>query len=1086
MLRKSKPASLLAGFAMSAVFSCAAMSQTAPIPSWSQTITNDSPQPVHHTLLMATASADPHTGQIYLAGDGFMRLSGSGDIEVMAGPDLHLDPPTMYSINWSIVATDGDLIMGLPSCQIFKFTPNGHRRWSWKSTVQPNSCKVQKPFSDGSLYALERDATTGTQSNLRLLRILTDGTQRTVGNWHIPAATTTDMAVSERPGENLVDIRYQEESSFRLIRVDRGGQLQWIHTIRGLNQVESTAGSNGSTVLVGTMNNQLFHITIDSDGREIRRSVLPLQHGTIHAFAFPSDNGRIFVVESDGHNRLVRVLDQELDEITRVATADFSCNGDAKPCRAWIEPNGDLVLTSGSEWREDAVERFDLDGNLRFQYRFLVAPNSDPLSVQRRIHSLGDNRLLHIHRLRADQVFNGVMPRIEIVTETGQSSGAITLPVTPTSNSIDPPRSLTTPDGWTFTLTNGASSKLVAIDPQGRSQWTQPVAGPNAYNNTYLLANCGNGVAMIETTGQVACRERSDGRLRWRTLGGTGPWAWTLASFDNGNVLAYERDQVWLLDSADGRILWHRECCGTPFALHPTQGAAFVDGSGFLRRLTPQGTLIDLSPPNISHDFRASALDSLGGLTLAAPASDATPGGAWSRSVSIKRIEDRRLMWSHTIPFHMNLREVMDVHVTDDGSTLLHVAGYPPESTDYHRNHVLIHLDRTGAETWRRTWARSSLTSQRIVGVHNNRILLSSNRANTGDLVLMILDGSTGSTHRELRIPCDLSCSTWYVNSDEISSLVAMDGSGAIVVTDSISGAMGSHILVQKHANAFLDNDSLPLGQPIVDGHWHPIYSAGQGFLVKWIPAYNTIFMPWFTYSTSGQNDPAELRWYLVQGQIDPNDELALLPMYSLSSGQFGLPGSSMTEVGTALIRMDDCNNLALEFEFVAPHNEGATNSVALTRTLPSQVPCPSSGNNGSLPAYDAAITGVWFDPDTAGQGLAIQRVASSAGSPGFLFGSWYAFDNLTPDGDSRDQHWFTIQGQATTDSLIRSTIYQSIGGQLDVTGTLNHTPVGEVTISSLACDRLRISYRFADLDEAGAFRSAEGEMDLHRIGDCQ
>lgn len=288
----------------------------------------------------------------------------------------------------------------------------------------------------------------------------------------------------------------------------------------------------------------------------------------------------------------------------------------------------------------------------------------------------------------------------------------------------------------------------------------------------------------------------------------------------------------------------------------------------------------------------------------------------------------------------------------------------------------------------------------------------------------------------------------------------------------------------------------LSLDQPGLTGAWYAPYTSGQGFTLRYFADSRTLFMPWFTFTREdeqGEEPGAEvLRWYTLQGQIADDATEAVLPIYQVTDGAFDeLPGTLPLQVGEARIRFFSCTEGVLEYQFLPEHNGGVGGATSLTRLLPLVNDCieADGSTTESDTDYDGAVTGHWFDPATAGQGLEIFRVEQTDDEDGFLFATWFTFDpssaqNIGPDS----QHWFTLQGQNVDEdeeNIIQTGIYESRGGSFDEEPASLPIALGTAEIEMVSCSQLTLRYDFSDIEAAGDFRNLDGEITLQRIGAC-
>lgn len=285
-------------------------------------------------------------------------------------------------------------------------------------------------------------------------------------------------------------------------------------------------------------------------------------------------------------------------------------------------------------------------------------------------------------------------------------------------------------------------------------------------------------------------------------------------------------------------------------------------------------------------------------------------------------------------------------------------------------------------------------------------------------------------------------------------------------------------------------------------GGWYAPYTSGQGFTARYFPGSGDLFMPWFTYAIAQDDDdddddddePNAHRWYALFGQLEPGADATELELTitQASDGSFDTPpGASAQVVGQARLSMLSCDQGMLDYQFDEEHNGGLSGRVSMTRLLPQGSPCtdydgqvkPATGN------YDPALTGSWYDPATSGQGIELFRIArnTDAGINGLLYGAWFTF----APSDSEDtgplrQRWFTLDGQTVEENgSIKTNIVRTTGGSFDDQPAVGVAAYGTATIKSEACDRLKLSYEFLDVESVGEWRDLSGEITLFRLGPC-
>lgn len=396
-----------------------------------------------------------------------------------------------------------------------------------------------------------------------------------------------------------------------------------------------------------------------------------------------------------------------------------------------------------------------------------------------------------------------------------------------------------------------------------------------------------------------------------------------------------------------------------------------------------------------------------------------------------------------------------------------HLAGSDDDRFELRR------LDADGRLIWHRSWNNGD-EHRFELHVDAGRLALGSRRDN-GSWIMRALDDEGHLIDQ--RLP---HCGTGPCLIDHMH--LAVDGDVVGVGRSGTDQPAGYR--VWRLRSLFDPPQALRLEHPGLTGTWYDPAVPGQGFTLRTYtdPGGTTVFMPWFTFHPHGGNETSHLRWYTIQGRVEPGQNEANLLLLANSGGRFDTPPTTEPQpVGTVRLRFPDCTRGVLEYRFDPVHG-GAQGSIALQRLLPPELAC----NDLEPAAHDPLLSASWYDPATSGQGLDLYRLAGDDSAPGLLFGSWYTYAPGTPSGTQTDQRWFTLQDIADGgDGGWTTTIVQTLGGRLDGQPTWNHFRVGEALLHSQDCQRLLLRYRFDDSDAAGDFRALEGSIQLQRIGAC-
>jgi hypothetical protein len=272
---------------------------------------------------------------------------------------------------------------------------------------------------------------------------------------------------------------------------------------------------------------------------------------------------------------------------------------------------------------------------------------------------------------------------------------------------------------------------------------------------------------------------------------------------------------------------------------------------------------------------------------------------------------------------------------------------------------------------------------------------------------------------------------------------------------------------------------------PSLLGAWSAASTSGQGLMLDFDPALGLVYGGWFTYDGRGGHDSGRQRWYTLLGSPSSEGEATELDLFRNAEGTFLSGNTTAEKVGTARLRVLDCNEAVLSYRFDTSVESGSEGVIPLRRIAPATRGCEGAGASDA--AALARRSGAWRIPGVSGQGLLLDLRPPAGDDAGFVAGAWYTF---APEGKARDplaQHWFTLAGtwSESEDGSLRVPVWRSIGGALDARPTSNTWQVGEVTLTFSACDRARLDYAFLDDPIAHAFAGLQGSLQIERIGAC-
>jgi hypothetical protein len=247
---------------------------------------------------------------------------------------------------------------------------------------------------------------------------------------------------------------------------------------------------------------------------------------------------------------------------------------------------------------------------------------------------------------------------------------------------------------------------------------------------------------------------------------------------------------------------------------------------------------------------------------------------------------------------------------------------------------------------------------------------------------------------------------------------------------------------------------------PINVGHagaWYNTETPGQGLMIDIEPTGQSIFLAWFTYTDSQLDTPNQQHWYTGQGEY--SGDIAYLGLYETLGGEFdGLKEPVTKSVGRLALSFSDCNQAFFAFEIDANGREG---EMLLQRAIPdSGAVCEQkrAGVSGTQAVnINAGMDGAWISENTPGQGFLIDAQPDPEGG-NFIFVAWFTYGNDTASG----QRWLTAQGSFAGSSAAID-VYETTGGSLDDSQSVNTEKVGTMTLDFQDCNNALLSYLLTD-----------------------
>jgi hypothetical protein len=261
--------------------------------------------------------------------------------------------------------------------------------------------------------------------------------------------------------------------------------------------------------------------------------------------------------------------------------------------------------------------------------------------------------------------------------------------------------------------------------------------------------------------------------------------------------------------------------------------------------------------------------------------------------------------------------------------------------------------------------------------------------------------------------------------------------------------------------------DAIDLNQNGLTGSWYDPQTSGQGFEAEVYPdllspGTGLAFVTWFTYD-SVVGGAERQRWYTLSGPVVSGQPNASLTIYQNTGGNFNAPPiTESIPVGTATLGFDSCISGQLSYTFT--DGSGRSGAIPLQR-LTQNVSCVATGE-AHLNA-DFILSGNWYDPATAGQGISVEVNPISS----VLFFAWETYAPNGANAGSAGQRWYTGQGAFAAGShSIAVQLYESTGGMFNTLLPIPSTvAVGSATLAFQTCSDATLSYSFTGGSNSGA-----------------
>jgi hypothetical protein len=360
--------------------------------------------------------------------------------------------------------------------------------------------------------------------------------------------------------------------------------------------------------------------------------------------------------------------------------------------------------------------------------------------------------------------------------------------------------------------------------------------------------------------------------------------------------------------------------------------------------------------------------------------------------------------------------------------------------------------------------------------------------------LLVNLRGNAGAATLEIDTYSDAACATPL--SQIVSTPVQADGTWTTYTLDNVTLPNGSQsatvVLTATEGSDAMAGDanfdhvelgptgSVPgfvdVNQEGLTGTWFNPATSGQGMQFTFspddiTPGVGTLFGTWYTFDTTAGDETTQ-RWYTIQAPLTTAAESVDFPIYQNTGGNFDAPpATTPVQVGSGTLSFDSCTSGTFSYSF----DDGRTGEIPLSRIMPN-VNCVETGTPAITPS-DFGLSGTWYDPVTAGQGILVEVNPVNA----YAFVGWYTYALSGATSGVSGQRWITAQAPYTVGSnAIDLTLYDTTGGTFDSDATTVDTvPIGTATLTFTSCTTAELDYAIT----AGELAGQSDTIPLARLG---
>lgn len=1082
----------------------------------------------------------------WVTGNATVRYNADGTVAGVSGVASFGDAIVAGTRDGGVAEAVAPLV-GTPfvlPCRLIKISASGSLQWS--SDIDLDSCASLDTDGDGVLWVATQAPTVGNP--LSVFRIDADGSRRREISFPSPFLARS-VAVSPTGGSYVAG--YDPDAlKGQVVALDVNGAIRWQWTDSGASSAMTQIGVDaaGNVYVAGyDGNGGLSVASIDAAGHQ-RWTAAPAAPGADGTSGFVvDDDGTSYasVPAADGSHRVLEKIDADgtLAWQSDVPIAGSGSTASLLDGHAGLRvaPNGDvLVLTDSADAGASPVvttlSRFNAAGTPLGASTVTGAPDASSVDVSSMIAMPDSSALL---TTRSD--FNsGSIATIGSAATTGMyaafDTSGQTIP-SPLASAEVPVNGYLidathADDGTTYLMTQyllapisdhsiggfTARYALSAISPDGARLWKSEHDGYWQAAHVAVRDDrvcIGGNLAQYWLTTwstptppaggtpdvRVECHATANGATAWSTV--LTPAAAAAAILGGTEILSDGAVVQGYSPASSGATPTEFDVAmldvgGAVAQAHTIATAAVPlamgdDGSTLLVQAASGGDArasVVRPDGSVAYDVAVPSIDTLlAGQYLADGSAEVIgiDGGGNLDLVALS--PSGTVQWTTTLTTGTTTSTVSGIALAVDNANAFATLTFGAQQSP--RGAQVVSVDRgTGAIGWRTSIIQPLLESNVAIDSSDGSLTFYALYDNKfGTQSIDRANGAAGT-------PVYRSCGATTCTGKTIKGArITHDGAlryaiGIVDVTPDPDAA--PHVFGIDSIGAA--PPSIPVAQPGIDGAWYAPYETGQGFTIDYIASSHTLFIPWFTYTQAGGNDPANRNWFSLQGVAAAGAASANLTIYTNDGGMFASGTTNARPVGTATLAFTDCSHGTLGYHFDNDTDGGASGSISLVRLTAAADDCmladgSTSPVDATPPANGFATnqSGSWYDPGMSGQGIELSVTPPADGSNGALFGAWFTYDPSGAADDPRKQNWFTLQGDLSGTIAGEATvdIFSTLGGTLDGTPATTTVPVGQATIMFSGCGSSTVHYQFDDTSLAHAYRNLSGTLDLVKAGGC-